>query len=184
MLVRANKLSLPPDMRPDDALRVLQHAAKKTWTPRVQERYAHGDGVARYLARYVKGGPFRNSSLLAVTDDRVTFAYRNWRKIDDHGKPSPDVLTLSVDDFVSRLLSHIPAPNTRTVRGWGLYAHTQRHRLEQSRSQLPVGTDQPQRIHTARPNHPLYCQVCGTRLIVTLISRSSDPLLTVGEVAA
>ena len=34
------------------------------WNVHIRERYAHGEGVAHYLARYLRGGPIGNSRLL------------------------------------------------------------------------------------------------------------------------
>lgn len=170
-LLRRGKLALPPDKRTVDALFVLARAARKKWTPRVQHRYDHGDGVVHYLARYVRGGPFRNASLVGASDDTVTFRYDNWRHRDDRGRPTPDVLELSLDDFLLRLLTHVPQPHTRTVRGWGLYAHTQRQQLEIARGQLP--SHQPTSAPTLGPQtwgRSLHCPTCHRRLEVTHIS--------------
>jgi hypothetical protein len=167
-LIRRGKLRLPPDKQPVDALFTLARAAGKKWTPRVEHRYEHGRGVIDYLARYVRGGPFRNSSLIACDDHRVRFHYGNWRRRDERGRPSPDVLTLSVDDFLSRLLLHVPQPHTRTVRGWGLYAHNQHQLLEQARQQIPEPTD-PAALRPVPPRSwgsSMHCPACGQRLVV------------------
>jgi Putative transposase/Transposase zinc-binding domain len=174
-LARRNQLRLPPDRCVDDVLLLLQRVAKKKWTPRVQERYSHGSGVIRYLARYVRGGPFRNHSLIACDGGKVTFRYKNWRERDDSGRPSPDVLTLSIDDFLARLLSHVPMPYLRTVRGWGLYAHTTAQRRELARQQLPEPSDSQQATVPTPRKHSLRCTVCGARLLVQLLSRSPRP---------
>lgn len=166
-LIRRGKLALPPDRTTVDALFILTRAAGKKWTPRVEHRYEHGDGVVHYLARYVRGGPFRNSSLVACRDDRVTFRYGNWRHRDDRGRPSPDLLTLDVDDFLSRLLIHVPQRHTRTVRGWGLYAHNQQRLLKAARAQLPP-TEATASI-TPAPRawiSSLCCPTCKQRLHV------------------
>ena len=159
-------------------VRVLQRSATKKWTPRIQERYPHGSGVIRYLARYVRGGPFRNQSLLSCDEHHVTFTYKNWRHRDSDGRPTPDVLTLSIDEFLSRLLTHVPQPHTRTVRGWGLYAHSGHAQLELARTLLPEPTEpEPaaERQQPAHQSHALYCPVCGQRLLVRQLDLRGKP---------
>jgi hypothetical protein len=169
-LIRSGKVQLPPDYRSIDCDWLLRRCAKKKWTPHVSELYQHGRGVLQYLARYVRGGPFRNSSLVACDSQRVSFRYRNYRHTDDDGKPKLDTLTLPVDDFLSRLFLHVPKPNTRTIRGWGLYAHTQRPLAERCRQQLADVVEPPQRVPSERPTWEppaaLCCPVCGLRLLV------------------
>jgi hypothetical protein len=171
-LVRSGGLQLPPDMTRDDALWTLKRAASTKWTPRIQHRYSHGRGVMQYLANYVRGGPFRNQSLVAVKDGRVTFRYRNWREIDRDGRAPSALLTLTVDEFLRRLLTHVPRPNTRTVRGWGLYAHTARPALEVARAQLGGASEDPAELVetyaaiSARSQCPVYCPLCHRRLAV------------------
>lgn len=183
LLERIGKLRLPPDYQSLDFVWLLRRCARRKWTPFVSEPYLHAKGVLLYLARYVRGGPFRNSSLVHADHSNVSFRFSNWRRRDERGKPTPDILTLPVADFLYRLLSHVPKPHTRTVRGWGLYAHTQRPLAELCRLQLAdLGipdeaiADLPQRTPQ---KHPLYCPQCRCRLVVQQLDRCgrSPPLL-------
>jgi hypothetical protein len=186
VLIRRGKLRLPPDYRDMECTWLLRRCAKKKWTPYVSTRYEHGRGALLYLARYVRGGPFRNSSLLNADLQHVTFQYQNSRDLDRQGKRRTATLSLSIDDFFSRLLLHVPKPHTRTVRGWGLYAHTHASLREQCRLLLGDPASESaallRRQRAAGPSHPLYCPICGTRLIVRHISfcdRSPPPLQVV-----
>jgi hypothetical protein len=178
-LARTGKLRLPADYRDLDALWLLRRAAGKKWTPHISERYLHGQGVLRYLARYVRGGPFRNSSLVSADTHQVAFRYQSWRDLDHAGKPQTHILSLPTDDFIARLLAHVPKPNTRTVRGWGLYAHTQRTLAEACRSQIEPPDDPPDLPNVTpeplRRSHSLLCPVCGCRLLVTHLPFDGRP---------
>jgi len=74
-----DELVLPEGMRPQQLLNLLNrlgHAKKTQWSVRVMERYRHGTGVATYLARYMRGGPLKNSRLVAMDPEHVSFTYR------------------------------------------------------------------------------------------------------------
>jgi hypothetical protein len=166
-LAKTGKLRLPADYRALDFTWLLRRCARRKWTPHVSAPYIHGRGVLLYLARYIRGGPFRDSALVAADHRHVSFRYRNWRDLDIDGRPSPDILRLSVDDFLFRLLSHVPTPHTRTVRGWGLYAHTQRRRAEAYRQQLATDLSaEPSPVEPTPRSHPLRCPICGSRLLI------------------
>lgn len=181
-LAKRGKLRLPADYRDHECSWLLRRCAAKKWTPHVSARYDSGSGVVLYLARYVHGGPIRNSALVGTDSRHVTFRYKNSRDLDARGQRRTATLTLSIDDFFSRLLLHVPRPHTRVVRGWGLYAHTQAPLRERCRQQLAtLAGGEPARRRSEPPRwrrHPLHCPVCGTRLIVRHISfcdRSPPP---------
>lgn len=122
-----NTLSLPPDMTPGQAQRLLRRLNDKTWNVRIQERYEHGRGVMLYLSRYVKGGAIKNPQLLNACDQHVTFRYK------DHHDHKHKTLPMSQKDFIERVLWHVPEPGQHTVRHYGLYAHKGRDKRNRCR---------------------------------------------------
>jgi hypothetical protein len=120
-------LALPESMQPQQLLNRLNrlgHPTKTRWNVRIMERYRHGAGVVTYLARYLRGGPLKNARLVAYDGERVTFTYRARQEEADAGPASPQQMTLPVADFLQRWLLHVPVPQTRVVRGYGLYHQT------------------------------------------------------------
>jgi hypothetical protein len=61
------RLVLPAELTPQRLKNRLNQLGRKKWNVRIQTRYAHGAGVATYLARYLRGGPIRNSQLTVQT---------------------------------------------------------------------------------------------------------------------
>jgi hypothetical protein len=53
------RLQTPPHFADDGVRQVLVEAARQKWNVRIAERYSHGRGVTKYLARYVRGGRSR-----------------------------------------------------------------------------------------------------------------------------
>lgn len=177
------QLSAPPHLDKDGVRRVLVEAARQQWNMRIAERYPHGRGVMKYLARYVRGGPIKDHRFVSFDGQQVTFRYGNHRALDVQGKPSQTELTLTVEEFLRRWSEHVPLPGVHTVRAWGLYASTQRKRLEQCRSQLPEAEttwERPQQANAepapdrARPWEQ--CPVCHQGMVVTqVLPRAGAP---------
>lgn len=51
---------------------MLVQAAHQQWNIRIAERYRHGRGVVKYLARYVRGGPIKDHRLVSFDGRQVT----------------------------------------------------------------------------------------------------------------
>lgn len=128
-------LRRPPDLSRERCRSLLNRLGRKKWNVHIGARYAHGEGVAAYLARYLKGGPLKNTQLLSAERGCVRFRYRPHRDEDDAGG---DVLTLSLepDAFLARYLAHLPQPGAQTVRGYGLYGQRAGAPLDQARAAL------------------------------------------------
>jgi hypothetical protein len=181
-----DELVLPEAMRPQQFLNLLNrlgHAQKTPWNVHIRERYRHGVGVVTYLARYLRGGPIKHARLVAWDDDRVTFTYRARQEEADAGPASPQRMTLPVADFLPRWLLHVPAPQTRVVRAYGLYHHTHAEALALCRAQVgqppmvvPVTLDWQTACAQRGDAHPERCPACGQLLVCTgVIPRSGAP---------
>jgi len=189
-------LTLPEAVRPQQMLNLLTrlgHPRKTPWNVRIMERYRHGAGVVTSLARYLRGGPIKNARLVAWDGDRVTFTYRASAAEQAAGAIPRARMTLSSADFLQRVLLHVPAPQTRVVRSYGLYHHTQATTLAMCRAGLgqpPVEISAPLDWQTvcaqAGEAHPERCPTCGQLLVYTgIIPREgAPPVLQVGERAA
>ncbi len=157
------------------------------------ERYAHGAGVVTYLARYLRGGPLKNARLVAWDGDHVTFTYRTRQEEADGARPGLQRMTLPVADFLQRWLLHVPVPQTRVVRCYGLYHQTHTAALALCRAHLgqpPVAMPAPlvwQTLCAQRGDvHPERCPTCGQLLVCTgVIPRGgAPPRLALEECAA
>jgi hypothetical protein len=64
------ELRLPSDWEGRDFQKRLSKLYRTKWNVHLQARYAHGEGVVKYLGRYVRGGALKNGQIQRVTDDR------------------------------------------------------------------------------------------------------------------
>jgi hypothetical protein len=148
--------------------------------------------VVTYLARYLRGGPIKNARLVAFDGERVTFTCRARREEADADRPSSQRMTLSVADFLQRWLLHVPVPQTRVVRSYGLYQPTHADALAVGRAALgqppveaPVALDWQTVCAQQGEAHPEQCPTCGQLLVCTgVIPRGGAPPGLVGKRAA
>jgi hypothetical protein len=189
-------LDLPTAMRPQQFLNLLNrlgHKQQTCWNVRMMERYPHGRGVATYLARYLRGGPIKNSRLVSFDGQAVTFVYQNHHGTPAGGQGRQEAMTLPIDDFIQRLLLHIPAPHTQVVRFYGLYHHSKTASLAVSRAHLgQPHVEVPARLawqtYCAQRGeaHPERCPTCGQLLVCSVIipRGGAPPVRRCGERAA
>jgi hypothetical protein len=186
------ELVLPEPMRPQHLVNLLNrlgHPTKTRWNVRIMERYRHGAGVVTYLARYLRGGPIKNARLVAWDGDRVTFLYRVRPEETEARTPALQRMTLSVADFLQRWLQHVPVPQTRVVRSYGLYHPMHAEALALCRTALgqppvvvPVRLDWQTVCAQRGEAHPERCPACGQFLVCTgVIPRGGAPPCLLSE---
>jgi hypothetical protein len=153
---------------------LLNRLGRTQWHVQLMTRYAHGQGVATYLARYLRGGPLQPGRIVSWDAQTVRFRYADNQDPDAQGRGTRKLLALSMEDFLQRWLLHVPPPGFPVVRSYGLYAPAKRAALAQCRQalgQAPVTVPPPldwQRYCAQQgAQHPECCPVCGRQLIRT-----------------
>ncbi len=91
---------------------------EQEWVVYSQPPAAGAAVVLKYLARYVHRVAISNSRLLAVTDETVTFAYKDYRQ---GGRQKE--MTLSGEEFARRFVQHVLPRGFVRVRHYGLLAN-------------------------------------------------------------
>jgi hypothetical protein len=176
------ELRLPPQMREAQLRGVLNKLGRQVWNVKILECFAEGRGVLTYLARYLRGGPITNRRLLCNDQRGVTFLCKDSRHLDPQGRPTKKTVTLSRDQFIHRLLEHVPPPQMQMVRSYGLYANNQSQPLDTARrllGQRPVAP--PARLLAVDvlrcfgEAEPERCPVCHEPVLVRKVLHSSRP---------
>lgn len=165
----AGALRLPESLSDAHFNRLLNRLGRVKWNVHIQERYAHGEGVSLYLARYVRGGALHNGQIAQADETTVRFRYR------PHRSTEAMTMTLTPQGFLGRLLAHAPEPRLHTVRYFGLYAPHQTGLLNQARAlndQPAVEPVTPVSCEAFLARFPnaqdrIHCSQCGARLIRT-----------------
>ena len=171
-LHRDGALRLPDALSAERFASLLNRLGRKVkWNVRVCSRYAHGRGVSAYLARYVKGGPYRNTQIVRASATEVQFRYTPNAEA---GEPKRSaLLSLAPHPFLARVLQHAPEPGRHTVRYYGLYAHACSQALDAARAlhaQAPLEPPAPIEWQTYLERFPAAlaatrCPHCHTPLV-------------------
>jgi hypothetical protein len=156
---------------------IIKKTQTKKWNVNLRQRYDHGQGVATYLARYVRGGPVAGHQF-TLSHHSIRFRYYDHRNNSNGKKQHPSYRTLKPEQFFKRYLQHIPEKRKQVVRSWGLYATAKQTELNQARAlhqQGPVAPsdtiDWQDFIETITGADCRHCPTCKRQLI----SRIIDP---------
>lgn len=161
--VEASALQLPPDHCRGKVMNMLRRLYRKAWVVNFSERYDHARGVAKYLGRYIKGGPFRTGQVITLNDHQVKFQYQS------HKTKRYEHLVMSQAAFVERLLQHVALPGKPTLRYGGLYVSSVREKLNTAREQLGQKTVTERLsltwdVYLSDLGHLPVCSECGKLL--------------------
>jgi Putative transposase len=156
---------------PDVAFRAfLRSLYRQSWVVYAKPPFGSPAHVLHYLARYTHRVAISNHRLAAVTDDTVSFRWKDYR----HGSQIR-TLTLDADEFLRRFLLHVLPKRFVRIRYFGFLAPRCRTReLAQCRHALAVAPPPPHEplaAATPRPSWP--CPRCGApmRMVERLTAR-------------
>ena len=199
--LRKHTLILPDDERFQTMLNTIHRVNRTDWEVFIAKPPNEGgpspEEVLQYQAKAVAGGPVSDARLesqlryiteVAGADFRlhdstvfeVTIRYGAYNS-QTQRRERNHCLTLPIDEFLHRLLLHVPPPSTQTVRSYGLYASAKTDALEQSRGLLPSAPPLPPRpsdtTTTPESTNELslvdyaeqraQCPICGKTLVMT-----------------
>jgi len=170
--VRQGRIKLPAWMSRENLDGLLKQLTSIPWNVKVYDAYRDGRSVAKYLARYIKGGPIGNARILSLEDGEVAFRYRLPARRGGDGKKQA-VKRLPVEEFLARWLEHVPPKRFQSVRGYGLYSGNQHSRWQEAASALGVeavsAQEDPQSwqqwCEAAGMSEACCCPHCGKQLI-------------------
>jgi hypothetical protein len=158
-------------LKPDAAFRpFLRSLYRQTWIVYAKPPFGSPGHVLHYLARYTHRVAIANHRLIDVTDETVSFRWKDYR----HGSQMR-TLTLDVDEFLRRFLLHVLPKRFVRIRYFGFLASRCRTRgLPQCRQTIGVAPPPPvEPPDTARPPATWPCPRCGgpMRIVERLTAR-------------
>ncbi|MCZ6490741.1 MAG: transposase [Acidobacteria bacterium] len=125
---RKNELCLPGDLQPlaqDKAFRsFLRSLFRQDWVVYAKPPFGGPLHVFHYLARYTHRVAISNHHLLAFTEGKVTFRWKDYARGGKQG-----LMTLTAEEFLRRFLLHILPRGFVRIRFYGFLAPRRRGAL-------------------------------------------------------
>lgn len=154
---------LPPSIDDQACRELLCELRKKDWVVHFCKPYKHAGGVAKYLSRYVKRSPLKNQQIKMVSKTHVSFVYQS------HLTHRQERMTLKGEDFISRLMEHIPMRKKSSVRYCGIYTSSTRSKLDRAKASIDQeATCKPEplswEVYLNRLGGRPLCKICGLEL--------------------
>ena len=119
------------------------------WVVYAKRPFAGPEQVLAYLGRYTHRVAIANSRLTGITDDQVSFTWKDYRH---HGKTK--IMKLTADEFMRRFLLHTLPDGFHRIRHIGLLANSHRAaKLARCRVLLAAPTPLPSLPQTYRERH-------------------------------
>ena len=168
--IKKGEVRLPADMSMQQWTNLKNKLGRKVkWNVNFRERYKNGRGVTIYMARYLRGGPVSNHRIVECDDKEVVFTYR----INGEKSNKKDKMRLPIAKFIQRYLLHVPVPHLKRVHYYGLYAPSNKDKLDACRKmfgQLPVEETEfltwQEYCEKQGEAHPERCPECGKKLVM------------------
>jgi hypothetical protein len=121
--------------------RCLAKLRQVEWVVYAKRPFAGPAAVLAYLGRYTHRVAISNSRLIALTGDKVSFRWRDYRHLHKN-----KVMTLAAEEFIRRFLLHALPDGFHRIRHYGLLANRRRaDKLAQCRALLAVTAAAPGR---------------------------------------
>jgi hypothetical protein len=139
------------------------------WVVYVKRPFAGPEQVLGYLGRYTHRVAIANSRLIGMSNDRVSFLWKDYRHHDKR-----KVMTLDADEFIRRFLLHVLPDGFHRIRHYGYLANGHRAtKLAQCRQLLaaptppppPPAADYRERYRQLTGRSLDVCPCCGGRMI-------------------
>lgn len=115
--------ALPDGVIPDSV-------RKQAWVVYCKPAGQRAENVLTYLGRYVHRIAMTNRRILRIDDGKVTFRYQRARDAQWR------TMTLTAEEFIRRFLQHVLPKGVHKVRYYGLWAPSNKARLQQLRHHL------------------------------------------------
>src|SRR5882672_4194442 len=150
---------------------------KAEWVVYAKRPFGGPEAVLAYLSRYTHRVAIANSRLIALDETSVTFKWKDYRA---KGRERAKVMTLAIDEFISRFLIHVLPSGFHRIRHYGLLANGGRaENIARARQLLGVPATQSEPAD-ADPDEPaMLCHPCpccgGPMIIIETFERGSTP---------
>jgi hypothetical protein len=152
----------------------LRPLRKIEWVVYSKRPFGGPEAVLAYLSRYTHRVAISNSRLISLDDASVTFKWKDYRS---DQRERQKIMTLAVDEFIRRFLTHVLPKGLHRIRHYGLFAKSScADNIARARELLAVVKPEADPTSAAvDPGKPT-CPCCGGRMIIIeVFERGATP---------
>lgn len=149
-----------------------------------ESRLSDGDHTIDYVGRYRYRPATAECRIEGFDGQQVTFWYDVKKKLKHHVKKTRQVMSLPVEEFIKRILRHIPDKGFRIIEWFGLYASSVWYKVKTSLMRLGKYVIKVFKALTYRESikkyfgyDPLICKKCGGEMLLYTINYLKDGVL-------
>ncbi len=114
--------------------------------------------IAKYIGRYLARPAIAEYRIIFFNSKMVKF----WYQESDSKKKI--TMTLTMEKFLERILSHIPPKNFKMVRRFGLYSRRAKNKIPRKKKLFKTKSTWAERFFKAFGINPLICRKCSSHL--------------------
>lgn len=164
----AGKLRFPGQLKnvstPQSFAALLRQCCRHPWVVYAKRPWGGPEHVLQYLGAYTHRIAISNHRLIAMTEGRVSFRWRD----SAHGNKKR-VMALRIEEFLRRFFLHVLPPGFVRIRHFGFLANRQRqHRLAICRNLLNALPPPLTRASTQASSSVEFwsCPTCGGTMVI------------------
>ena len=129
------------------------------------DKLHYGKGLIKYIGRYIRHPAIANSRIIDYNGKGVTFYY------EDHDG-NINFKTMSVFDFISAIIQHIPEKNFRMVRYYGIYSRNNIGRFMKIEHQSII---EDKILNKSKQKRVVYCPCCFEKMELDFYVKKPPP---------
>lgn len=143
--------------------RYLKPCYQTNWVVYCKPPFGGPEHVLNYLGRYTHRIAISNRRLIALSDGKVSFSWKDYKHGNRHA-----VMTLDADEFIRRFLLHVLPNRFVRIRHYGLLANAKRsanlnlcRQLLSAKPSSSIQQDWKERYQTLTGKPVDLCPTCG-----------------------
>jgi len=109
----------------DNLYGLTQKLYKITWYVHIGEKLENAEFTTKYIGRYAKRPCISEANIMDYSQENKTVSFRYKDKYTNTEKTE----TITMSEFIGRLVRHIPEKNFRMIRYYGIYANCVKNSL-------------------------------------------------------
>ena len=142
----------------------MESLFKTPWIIHLEPPMKVPEQVIRYIGRYSKRACLSEYKITSMEGEYISFKYKDYKQKDNEGKYTEKIMRLHYYDFFPLLLQHVPPPNFRLVRYYGIYAT--KSKIAKEFKNKPTYVESPAANPSADATK--ICSRCSGKMIFTL----------------